>query len=424
MNPTTPWPVLLFFIALILPPELSVELGGLRLSAYRVVLLLMFLPCLYTMCVDPRMKLHTGDYLMFFYATWCLLSILVNNSLADMIEKGGILTIETLGAYMLARVYIRTFTDFKATIVVFIGIMGLLLVFTVPEMITGTHYLRGPIEFVYPERWGLNRAYGPFDHPILMGVFCATAFSYAYYVLGNENISTSRKALATTFVVLGTFSSLSAGAFMALFAQLGLVLWDKVTSQIVGRWWYVLGGFVCLYISIDLLSNRSPIAFMVSHASFSGQTAYFRILIFEYGSMVASDNPILGIGFNPWPRPSWMPSSVDNFWLLQAMRYGMPGFFALVGALGYFIVSAIDRKNVSPTVANAGKAWGFSLISLFVVGCTVAFWNSLFVLFFFSLGFGCWILSASQDEVTVSRSAPRPAAKHAFLMGAPQKTLF
>jgi hypothetical protein len=106
------------------------------------------------------------------------------------------------------------------------------------------------------------------------------------------------------------------------------------------------------------------------------------------------NNFMLGIGFHDWTRPSWMPSSVDNFWLLTAMRYGMPCLISMIAAILYLVIKTAKRKSDSLAMKNAAKAWAVGLAGLMIVGCTVTFWNSLFVLFFYTLGSGCWFLES------------------------------
>ena len=370
-----PLPVAIFLASLLLPPELSVEIGSLRLSGYRVVLLVMFLPCLYRLLTDPAKKTNAADYLMFATTILSLASLLANHDFVYMIETGGMLAAEMLGAYLLARVYIRSLDEFEAAGKMFILLIVALLVFAIPETITGQHYLRGPI-----------------DHPILFGVFCAIGLSYAYYIVASGSVNTIRKLWIILLVILATFLSVSAGPLIALFMQVGLIFWEKITRSIPGRWWISFGGLLFTYIVLDILSNRSPIALAISYASFSGQTAYFRLLIFDYGSAEVINNFMLGIGFNDWTRPSWMPASVDNFWLLTAMRYGMPCLICMVAAILYLIVKVARNNSASLPVKNAARAWAFGLAGLVIVGCTVTFWNSMFVLFFYILGSGCWLL--------------------------------
>ncbi len=45
-----------------------------------------------------------------------------------------------------------------------------------------------PAPFIDP-RMGLERTFGPFDHPILYGVFSAAAFSLAWHVVAEKRLT-------------------------------------------------------------------------------------------------------------------------------------------------------------------------------------------------------------------------------------------
>ena len=385
-------PVAALLICLLLPPELSVHLGGLKLSGYRVLLLIMFLPMLYQLMLAPALKTTPADWCMCFVSAWSFVALVANHTVIEAIEKGGILIVEMLGAYLVARVYIRSYAQLQAVAFLMVCITALVLIVSIPESLSGVHFLRGSNITIYPERFGLHRAYGPFDHPILHGVVCAAAFSYAYYLLA-DNISGTLNRLFPLFIVCAaTFFALSAGPYIALATQIGLVIWDRLSKNFKGRWWFVIVTIVSIYIALDIASNRSPVAVLISYLSFSGQTAYMRLLIFDFGSAEVLRHPLLGIGFNEWVRPGWMPPSVDNFWLLTAMRYGLPTLLGIVAVMAYMVIRIGSRDTHSELLRNAGRAWGFTLAGFVLVGCTVHFWNATFILFFFLLGSGCWLL--------------------------------
>ena len=52
--------------------------------------------------------------------------------------------------------------------------------------------------------------------------------------------------------------------------------------------------------------------------------------------MEVGRHPVFGIGLNDWTRPWWRAkmASFDNFWLLQAMRFGLPTLIFLALAWG------------------------------------------------------------------------------------------
>ena len=59
-----PVAVALFLFAMMLPTPVSLNLGGMRLSAYRVVLLILFLPMLFQLLSGRRGQVHLFDVLL------------------------------------------------------------------------------------------------------------------------------------------------------------------------------------------------------------------------------------------------------------------------------------------------------------------------------------------------------------------------
>ncbi len=127
---------------------------------------------------------------------------------------------------------------------------------------------------------------------------------------------------------------------------------------------------------------------LLSYLTFSPATAYFRLIIWEWGFYHnALVNPLFGIGENEWVRPSWMHStSMDNFWLVQMVTYGIPAFVFL--ATGTVLFLANQPRALSVAAAQMRKGWVISMIGIMVAGCTVHYWNHSFVWYFFVLGLG------------------------------------
>ncbi len=240
-------------------------------------------------------------------------------------------------------------------------------------------------------------------------MFAGSTFAATYYVLVREQLRA--KAIGLMGVVAGSaFLSLSAGPFVGLACQAGLIAWDRVTKGISLRWSALVGIVMLMWLAVSLGSNRSPVNVFISYLAFSANSAYNRILIWEYGSAEVGRHPLFGIGFGDWIRAPWMSDSMDNFWLLTAVRYGLPALIFLVAAI---VVLAVRQARVTrrDTELNRHRmAWLTIIISLSVSGITVHFWNSLFAYFFFLIGTGAWLVYPPRRRSTRVRSAPRAVA--------------
>ena len=422
-----PVPVALFFIAMMLPTAVSLNLGGLRLSAYRVVLLIMILPMLMDLLTGKRGRAHVFDLLVLAHCGWALLALMNWGGVAQGIESGGIYIVEFAGAYLLGRLYIRSYDDFVAMARAYVGLVLAMLVFTIPEALTGMHILHdgisgavgGPMAPYIEPRMGIERTFGPFDHPILYGVFSASSFSLAYFVIAKRQLMNLSGMGKVAGVVLATFMSASGGPYLVLMMQGFVCAWERVLGTVQGRWAALFTLFAMAYIAIDLFSSKTPFHVFVNNFTFSKQSAYNRILIFEFGSAEVARYPIFGIGLGDWERPVWMSDSMDNFWLVTAVRYGLPALFLLLALLLGLVWTVGQRKNLPAEWRRARHAWAFTLFGITVAAATVHLWNALFVLFLFLIGAGAWLLDAQPQ-----RKGRRPARPSPKLTLRPAARLF
>lgn len=391
----------LFLLCIMLPPELSFSLGSIRLTPYRLILILSFIPLIRWLFVDSvrgrSVKLIDG--LVIFHCCWSVVSLIFNEGFLQGIESGGVFFVETLGAYLIARRLINSREMFDYFIKIATYAFIILLPLVLFEMFTRVHVIRevamsifgGNFYNIIETRMGLTRAYGSFEHPILLGVF-ASSFSLLFYY---SDVIKRKKSMLSTAVIV-SFTSLSSGGIIAIALQGILLAWDKFTNAIAltSKWKKLIFALVIAYILMSFVSS-SPLKFFLSKITFSQHTAYFRTIIFEYGAAEVIRNPIFGIGFSDWIRPFWMPPSVDNFWLLTAMRFGLPSLLGLIVAV-FLLMNLILKTNKQPI----GTAYVITLVSFVFAGCTVHFWNQLLVFFYFFLGLGVALSSTQKGTIS------------------------
>lgn len=414
-----PIPVALFFVAMMLPTAVSINLGGLRLSVYRVVLLVMIFPMIVQLLSGRRCRINIFDLLVLAHCAWALLALINWGGVAQGIESGGIYIVEFAGAYLLGRLYVRSYDDFASVARAYVAIVIASLLFTVPEALTGIHILHdgisgavgGPKAPYIEPRMGVERTFGPFDHPILYGVFSASAFSLAYFVVAERRLMNYRGMAKVAGVTLATFMSASGGPYLVLMMQGFVGAWERFLGKVQGRWAALFTLFGLAYLAIDIFSTKTPFHVFVNYFTFSKESAYNRILIFEFGTAEVARHPIFGIGLGDWERPSWMSDSMDNFWLVTAVRYGIPALLLLLGLLLGLVWAVGRRKGLPPEWRRARHAWAFTLFGISVAAATVHLWNALFVLFLFLIGAGAWLLDAQPEHGHRRPNASRPLTK-------------
>lgn len=393
-----PWQLRLFLITLILPVEASFYVGSLRLTPYRILLLITFIPCLQAVFSKERGNILPTDWLLLGYSIWMFLALAVNHGSSVALKSGGISMLESYGAYLITRRFIKNEKDFKnfAKLLIFI-VCGLSL-FTIPEALTGFNIFRPDISHI-GKRMGLYRAFGPFDHPILYGVFCASAVSLSLYISFKETPN-NKHLFRTGWVIVAAFMSVSSGALADVVVQLILIIWNKISAGWQNRWRLFIGLLIFAYFFVDLFSTHGPIYVLLDRLTFSSYTAWNRLIIWEWGtSHNVAVHPWFGIGFSDWVRPIWMHNaSMDNFWLVVMVRFGLPAFGLLSAGILHLLFSVGRKTLVDDTIKRMRLGWAFSVIGMIIAGTTVDFWNSGYVWFFCLLGSGAWFLSSHSEE--------------------------
>ena len=374
--------------------------GAVRLTPYGIVLLCLIVPCTVMLFSGRFGRVRAPDVLVLLHALFAALAILVVHG-QEQIPFAGRYIFETFGSYLVARCFIRSPESFAAAVRFYFILISVLLPLAFFESVTGHNIIYSIVGSSTPgaigERWGLGRAYGAFDHPILYGVFCASSLALVFYVLGQGRF-TLGAVRRVTVVFAATFFSLSSGPFATLAVQCGLTAWDFVTRRIPYRWWILFGLFVAAYITIDILSTRSPVRVFATYFTFSGHTAYDRIGDWTWGMINIRQNPLFGLGLNDWVRERWMSASLDSFWVVQAMRYGVPAFLLQAASLLVICIVVGRRRFRDRRLKAYRTGWLIAIVALIIAGLSVHFWNAVYCLFMFLQGSGVWLMTVKESQ--------------------------
>lgn len=390
------WPAVLFLVSLIIP--WIIELGSLRLSVSRLILIAAIIPCLVMWMNGKAGRIRAPDILVILFCLWCSLSLAAVHDLATSVQSGGMMAIETMGAYFLARVCVRNERQFYGMVKAIFLLILLLLPFSIYESVTGSNIalnsfravLPTQIDYAMAPRWGLRRVQSVFDHPILYGVFCTIVFALVHKVLG-RNLSLIRRWGRSALVFVATLLSMSSGPLSALVIQALLMSWGWILRDFRYRWHVLAGGFAALYLGISLLSNQSFFEFYVHYFAFSQDTGWDRIRIWHYGWLSIFNHPIFGIGFHEYQRPEWMEPSIDMFWLINFVRFGYPGGILMFLAFAWVFFTTALKEGLTAQQNDYRTAYLISMIGIFTVGWTVHFWNAPYLLIMFYLGSASWM---------------------------------
>ncbi|KRR18666.1 O-antigen ligase family protein [Bradyrhizobium retamae] len=423
-----PLPVRLFLASLVLPWVVTV--GPVSLSISRVILLAMVLPCLAKWIGGGSGRIRAPDIALLLFCLWSALSLIVVHGPIFAVQPAGILFVETMGAYLVARCYIRDADDFFNMARLLFRVVALLFPFALLEVLTGRNVLLELFAAILPSypdsndlRAGLRRAQVVFEHAILFGICASSALALTHLVLGHR-IPLFQRCLKTGLVGATALLSLSSAPIAAIVVQATLMIWGALFRKSPYCWRILWCLFLAAYLAVVFGSNQSPIQFYISHFTFDPHTGWHRLLIWEFGSASVLNNPLFGIGFGGWARSSWMSTSVDMFWLLNAMRYGIPGGLLILLSFFTAFLGVSFRKGLDERLIAYRTAYLIVMMAFFLVGWTVHFWGTAYLWFIFLLGSGVWLLDVRIDDRVryrpdLSDDLRRTARERGALLGGP-----
>ena len=344
---------------------------------------------------------------MLLFVSWAALALFVTMPFDEVYQSAGIFVIETLGAYGIGRSLVHNERSFRYALGILFGMLLAMLPLAIYEMFTDHAIILEtlkPVLNVAPKayqdsRFGLHRAQVVFEHSILYGAFASSLLGLAYFAKDKREksdgsvgwpvlVGRGRNGVAHNRRLGGTICPGSVHPVQ-----------ERFTRRIMHRWLILTAIFICIYLIVDLLSNRSPFHVIVSYLTFSTNSAYHRILIWNYGSAEVLRHPLFGIGFNDWERPSWMGGSMDNFWLVISVTHGIPAVGFLLLAI-FSMYYQLGRKKLKSRMLQKYRYGLFvSLGGLMICGATVDFWNAIYCWLLFLIGAGMWMLNAEETDV-------------------------
>ena len=415
--------VVVLLVSWVMPFQFYV--GALRLTPYRAALLLLFVPCLVWLARGRAGRMRLPDILLVLFSAWSMVSLVVIHG-AGGIQTGGIAVLETLTPYFLARCCIRTADDFYALARALTAILAVLLPFALYEAFTGHNLYLEIASRIFPSigitdkdpRWGLRRVQLFFEHPILMGVCCGSVLALTQMVVGREQ-SFARRWAQSGVVFLTAALSLSSGPLSGLMVQLALMGWNRALGWLRARWTLLIVLIGAFVLAVELFAKR-PLPNILLSFAFDPDSAFFRIVIWNYGTLSVANHPLFGVGMGSWDRPSWMAPSIDMFWLYNAITYGLPGGVLMLGFFAVACLTVGRTPNLSPRHYDYRTAYLIAMASFFLTGWMVHFWNGTYVFFLFMVGAGIWIRDVAEAQ---SRPVPSEETRRSGVRGAqPRRT--
>lgn len=416
MSYRLPW---IYPLSICVPSSLSLPLAN-ALTFPRLCLFITLIPTIR----ELKNKLVRGayvpvvsDFMVLLMMAWMIMTVVIHQGAKGLIGYGALTAIEFAGGYLLARIYFGTVAGFDQFARVLPVIIGLVMLTALLDTASGQYLMQrlgwqisgSPPPEDFPKRFGLIRAQGSLEHPILLGIFFVISVNLLYHSL----LPPLKKFIWIALCLFGLLLPLSSAPLLSMTMTFGLIL---VIHHLRGLPWGVLtimlsGAFfvACFMVMVD-----NPVITLINHLTLDPQTGIFRTLIWKWALVNIERAPWIGIGFDDWLRSEEMPPSIDSLYLVQSIRYGIPALAFLM--LGIFTTGfSMQSKPLvlfpDPRIAFIRSGLGICLFIICFNAFTVQFWGADWVILAMIMGMRAG-LTESQYMPPAMRGddAPSPAS--------------
>lgn len=393
-------PLVILFYSTMLPLEVRLEVADQTLYPYRLAIIGL-LPWFVNRVATGALRLRMADAWIFLGGAWVLVSFINAYGYLDGLLRGGAIVFDTVAPYLVARICIRQPDDLRRLLIMVApgaAAAGLTMML---EAITHQPFVRPLAADIFGDlasyengeavgranefrdvRLGLLRAAGPFSHPILAGVFLSSLLGM-YFSSGIRGWPRLTGLFASTMM----FFSVSSGAFLGLLMIGALVAYDWLQRRFVSLSWKMLLIAAGVIAALLQLLTAGGVVSLVIRMSLNPQTGYYRRLIWQFGTDTVAQNPWFGIAYTNYDRLRWMNTSVDNYWLVLAIRHGMivPVSFGIV-VIAAIISLSVASVRQSERDRQLYVAVAVTVFTLGILGFTVSFFGGMQIWFMMCLG--------------------------------------
>lgn len=385
----------LLLVTCYLPLGQFFELGGIRLSFYRIILLVAAARMLVR--GDNRgLRMTSLDRV---FIAWVLVSFFLGLLTQPSTFESRLISrlgesYNAIGTYFVARCCLRDLDDLAAHL----RALGLLLIplaaAMVHERVTGYNFFSifGGVPEQTPMRNGVVRSQGAFRHAILAGTYGAFLFPLfvGLYRRGREGRVSALAGLASTVVVC--FASASSGAVLALGAAiLGLAAWMVRRSMRAIRF-ALVAGFVLLALTMN-----APVWYIFARISdVAGGTGWYRSFLLEQATRYFHEWYLVGSLYTAhWaPGGETAPNDANNtdivnHYVWEGLQGGILKLLLFVGLIiiGFRVIGRHVGAGGDRPPAQRYFAWalGVSLFTHVVSFLSVTYFDQIIVMWYVTL---------------------------------------
>jgi hypothetical protein len=230
-------------------------------------------------------------------------------------------------------------------------------------------------------RWGLPRARGPYDHAILAGIVMVVGYRIQRWLDWNQVwprrfrylpwLPISPAPFFTIGLFIGAFITLVRGPLSAAIVAAFIPLIGRYNKRWLIFVVVVMGAIIIGIPAVNWFIDYASIDPEYAEDANQGTTAYRWQLIINYIDVV-KEKMAWGWGRFGWPQVN-RQTSIDNHFLLLALRHGMMGFVPFVAILVIMMLRLFIYSMSLPLTQPPNNPLGFTLASvIFVVTWSIA----------------------------------------------------
>lgn len=370
---------LILVYSILLPAGLAPEVAGITLPPYRLAILGL-VPFALLQLGRRRIRLGLPDLLIIAGSLWGFFAMFTNSTIGEGLQAGGSFVVDTLGSYLIGRAYI---TDVrKLRCVLLFALPGVLTVAAILVIEAVSHRLliaplfpqRASLENLYETRLGLLRARAVFPHSIAAGLFMGSLLSL--YFLSQLQSRWRMFGIVAAMAALFTGSS---SAYLMIAMLGGLMAYKFAFNRLLGmqeKWIYLLAAGATIFLMLETFTGRGAIRTLIQIVALNPRSAYYRLVIWDYGTESVERNPWFGIGNAAMQRADWMfVETIDNHWLMLAVRYGLPtSVLIALGVTVAIFLCVVRNKRLNDFDRSTTLGAVFALAALSTVAWTTGLW--------------------------------------------------
>ena len=145
-----------------------------------------------------------------------------------------------------------------------------------------------------------------------------------------------------------TMLAISSGALFSLVLQTAMIVWDRGLAFLRSRWVIGIALGAATFVVLLVVGAGRAVHLRRREPDLrpGRRRAPARHLLLRHARRCCR-HPWFGVGLGEWARPFWRPHpTIDSFWLMTAVRHGIPGILLLM--VGLLVGMAADRHRAGP----------------------------------------------------------------------------